>query len=215
MWPPAASDVKHAPGITARWVADRPGALAHHEPASRRASLVLRGEVEDGIAPRDHDIERLVILRKPHDHIEEPQPTILLGPGRSKVGSLFVIQHLEVEAVMADDEWCCTRTRRQLHCIRWGQDRSPPGRACGEVDPPHVGQAEVVDVRVHRRDHQVAGEDRPVVPSLVLSPRTEEVGAVQRVSRPPSGCRIQRRAVGDAQVDRLDDFHLVSHHAPL
>ena len=48
---------------------------------------------------------------------------------------------------MADDEWCGARTRWQLHRIRWRQDGGSPGLACDEVDPPHIGEAEVVDVR--------------------------------------------------------------------
>ena len=60
----------------------------------------------------------------------------------------------------------------------------PPVAPRHEVGPPHVGEPEAVDVGVHRRHHEVAGEDRPVVPALVGAEPAVEVGPVQRPAGP-------------------------------
>ena len=58
----------------------------------------------------------------------------------------------------------------------------PPLLPGGEICPPHVGQAEDVDIGVDARDHQITGEHRPIVPALVSTIWPPEVCSVQRVS---------------------------------
>ncbi len=102
----------------------------------------------------------------------------------------------EVEAVAAD-----------------GEHATAPGRPARDVRPPHVGEPEVVDVGVHGRHDQVAGEDRPVVPALVDPGVPAEVGAVERAPGPAERGAVEPPVRG-AQVDGLGDLVLVRGHRP-
>ena len=118
-------------------------------------------------------------------HVEVTAPTVGLVPPGSQPGSRFVVDHAQVEAVSVDEQGCGAGSLRQLDGLGRRQDALPAGLTGDQVDPVDVGEAEVVDVRVHRRHHEVAGQDGPVVPSLVHSEAAVEVRPVQRLARPP------------------------------
>lgn len=61
--PAATSDVHHLPGISAI-PAEPPFIVADREDAVGRLGLVLGGELETGLPPRDHDVERFVAGRQ-------------------------------------------------------------------------------------------------------------------------------------------------------
>src|SRR5438477_3056758 len=62
--PAASTDVEHTPRVAGGRTADRAGALADAERPGRRARLVFRRVVEQILAPRDDDVERLVTGRQ-------------------------------------------------------------------------------------------------------------------------------------------------------
>src|SRR5690606_39114713 len=60
-WPPPTADVEHTPRVAG--LADRPPPIADHQLSACRSCLLLRREVEQLVAPRDHHVERLVARR--------------------------------------------------------------------------------------------------------------------------------------------------------
>ena len=132
--------------------------------------LVLRREVEQLVAPRDHDVERLVARRqrRPRRRAEPARPSGSVHAATRWV-PLGVVDDAQVEPVAIDDAAArCPVAPGSLISAGGRDDGSCPRVSpVDEVGPVHVGQPEMVDVGVHGRHHEVASEDRPVVPPLV------------------------------------------------
>ena len=107
--------------------------------------------------------------RQLDQHVEPTGPAVGLDPVAVQPRARVVVDDAQIEPVSIDDASGAVPGRSGSSMASPGVTRCPcpPVSPRHEVDPPHVGQPEVVDVRVHRRDHEVAGQDRPVVPPLV------------------------------------------------
>ena len=91
--PTTAADVEHAPG---GFVVPEPADLvADDELAARRARLVLRGELERGVRPRDHDVERLVPGRELHPGVEPAGGAVGFLPRGAQLGPAGGVGHLD------------------------------------------------------------------------------------------------------------------------
>ena len=178
--PAAPAHIEDAPRVAVR-TADRAAAPANRQCAGRGARLVLRREVEQLVAPRDDHVDRLVAGRKRDRHVERAGAAVGLGPRRDEVRAVFVVGDAQVEAVAIDRQRVRGRDLGQRDpFVWWHDDRAPAGFVRDEVGPPDVCEPEVIDVGVHRRDDEVAREDRPIVPPLVGAGPAAQVGAVQR-----------------------------------
>ena len=81
--PASTADVEHAPRRCGRSVvvaADRDDHVADGEGAVSRSSLVLGGELEQLVVPRDHDVERFVAVGQVDDDVQRRGGAVTLGP---------------------------------------------------------------------------------------------------------------------------------------
>src|SRR4029079_10719295 len=209
--PAPATDVEHPPRV-AGTRADGSDVLADHERAFGRTRVVLRREVEQLVAPRDHHVERLVTGRQVYRDVEPARSTVAFGPGNADVRAGRVVGDVEIETVVRDAQRCRARSFRKSLAFRARYGNAVSARLAGdEVGPPNVGQPDVIDVGIHGRNHEVAREHGPVVPALVPAPLPSQIRAVQRAPGPAAGGRGKRRAVGRAEIDGLGELALVRH----
>src|SRR3546814_3380125 len=114
--------------------------------------------------------------------------TDTLFPYTTLFRSLVVIDDREGEAVAVDLERCGARVVGEVEVlVSDGDDAPAPRRSAGLVGPPHVGEAEVVEVGVHGGPEQVAGKPRPVFPALVDPEVPLGFGPGPRVPLPAEG----------------------------
>jgi len=79
-----------------------------------------------------------------------------------------------------------------------------------EVEERERDETHVVDVRIGDTEREALRGDRPIVPALLSAPRTVQVAAVQRPSRPADRIWVQT-AVGQAEIYFSGQLPCVDH----
>ena len=191
--PDATAEVLHAPCV----VRSRRSTTCVHRRARCRGGtrVLLRGELERSVAPRDEHVQRLVACRLGDLDVDVDGARPGAGAGgvgpRREAGGVGRLVDAQSEAPRRVRHDAGAHLLGQCESLgRTASARRPWPGAGGVLHDPHVGQPGVVDVGVHERHDDLVGD-------RCTSSPTASCGRDGRCRLARSiGCRDQPRAAG-------------------